>query len=293
VSAGSGSPGSRLGRRAIRALAARHGIRPRRAFGQNFLVDPNLARAIAASAGAGPGVRVLEVGAGLGSLTVALAEAGAEVLALELDRALLPALEEVCAPIPNVRVVAADALRVDWDELLGGGRWTMASNLPYNVAVPLLLDVLERVPAIRRYVVMVQREVGARLVARAGTEPYGAVSAKVAYLAEATLERSVPPAVFWPQPKVGSVLVALVPRDPPVPTPREVLFPLIDRAFAERRKTLANALRRMGLDAAGAAEVLGRAGLSSRVRAEDLSLEELARVAEALPADLLAEVEGG
>lgn len=277
-SASPGSPGLGLG--ALRDLAARHGIRPTKALGQHFLADPNLARRIAALAGAGPGERILEVGAGLGSLTVALAAAGAEVLAVEVDRALLPALREAVAPFGHVRIAEGDALRMDWASVLGPGRWKMASNLPYNVAVPLLVGLLERVPAIESYVVMVQREVGERLAARPGQEGYGAVSVRVAYRAEAEVLRRVPPSVFWPRPKVESVLIRLTPRRPPVDAPADRLFRVVDEGFAERRKTMRNALRRLGLDPADAEGVLARCGLDPRARAEELSLQDFARIAE-------------
>ena len=271
-----------LGRRDIRDLADRHGIRPTKALGQNFLVDPNLARAIADLAGAAPGARVVEVGAGLGSLTVALAAAGASVLAIEFDRNLVPALREVVADLPDVRIEVADAMRADWRALLGDGPWTFASNLPYNVAVPLLITLLEGVPAIAAYVVMVQREVADRLVAGPGTEAYGAVSAKVAWLADATFLRAVPPDVFWPEPKVASALVRLVPRAPRAATPRAALFRVIDEGFAQRRKTMANALRRLGLDAAAAAALLVAVDVEPRTRAEDLALDDFVRITDAL-----------
>ena len=272
------------GRRAIRDLAARHGVRPTKALGQNFLVDPNLARAIAVSVGAAPGVRVLEVGAGLGSLTLALAEAGAEVLALEFDRNLVPALREVLATLPagRVRLEVTDAMRADWATLLGPGDWRMASNLPYNVAVPLVLDLLATASRISRYVVMVQREVGDRLVATPGADAYGAVSAKIAYHADAAMLRTVPSAVFWPEPKVGSALVGLTPHAPRVATPRAALFRVIDEGFAQRRKTMGNALRRLGLDAATAAATLEACDVAPSARAETLDLTAFARLADAL-----------
>ncbi|MFM8999526.1 MAG: 16S rRNA (adenine(1518)-N(6)/adenine(1519)-N(6))-dimethyltransferase RsmA [Actinomycetota bacterium] len=272
------------GRRAIRDLADRHGIRPTKALGQNFLVDPNLARAIAASVGAAPGVRVLEVGAGLGSLTVALAEAGADVLALEFDRNLIPALGEVLAGLPEgrVRLEVGDAMRADWAALLGSGDWRMASNLPYNVAVPLVLDLLATAPGISRYVVMVQREVADRLVAAPDADAYGAVSVKVAYHADASLLRAVPPTVFWPEPKVGSALVALTPHAPRVSTPRAALFRVVDEGFAQRRKTMGNALRRLGLDAADAIATLAACGVATTARAETLDVAAFSRIADAL-----------
>ncbi|HEX9122447.1 MAG TPA: 16S rRNA (adenine(1518)-N(6)/adenine(1519)-N(6))-dimethyltransferase RsmA [Actinomycetota bacterium] len=282
ASSTSGSRGSGPGRSALKALARRHGIRPSKTLGQNFLADPNLARAIVSDAGVGPGDRVVEVGAGLGSITVPLAAAGAEVVALEFDRALADALAEVLAPYPNVRQEAGDALRVDWDAVLGEGDWKMVSNLPYNIAVPLLLDMLERVPRIREYVVVIQREVGDRLVASAGDEAYGAVSLRVAYRARAALVRRIPPEVFWPRPKVGSVLVRLTPQAPPVNADPDVLFLVIEEAFGERRKTMTNALRRLGLEPVLATRILKTGGVDPSTRPEDLALEDFARIAEAL-----------
>lgn len=235
-----------------------------------------------ADAGIEEGDRVLEVGPGLGSLTVALAARGAEVLAVELDRALLPALEEVLAPFPRVRLEVGDALRMDWEAALPAGEWTMVSNLPYNVAVPLLVDMLDRAPRIREYLVMVQREVGERLTAQPGEDAYGAASVRVAYRARAELVRRVPADVFWPRPKVESVTVRLTPRPAPVDVDRAALFRVIDEGFAERRKTMRNALRRLGLDGPSAERVLADNGLEPDVRAERLGLPEFARIAEAL-----------
>jgi 16S rRNA (adenine1518-N6/adenine1519-N6)-dimethyltransferase len=242
-------------------------------------MDPNTARLIAAAASCGPGERVLEIGAGLGSLTVALAAAGASVLAVEFDRGLVPALSEVVSDLDSVEVLAEDAMSVAWPDVLTGGPWKMVSNLPYNIATPLVLDMLEADLPIDLYLVMVQREVGERLAAVPGDEGYGAVSVKTAYLSEASLVRRVPPTVFWPRPKVESVLVRLIPRSaPPVDASREVLFRVVEEGFAQRRKTMANALRRMGLSVAGATAALERCGLASSVRAEELSLEDFARL---------------
>jgi 16S rRNA (adenine1518-N6/adenine1519-N6)-dimethyltransferase len=272
-----------LGAGAIRELAARYGIRPSKGLGQHFLVDPNLARAIAAEAGAGPGVRVVEVGAGFGSLTVALAAAGAQVLAVEFDRGLLAALGEVVHGLDGVRVLPADAMKLDWRAELGDGSWTMASNLPYNIATPLVLDLLERAPGIERFVVMIQREVGQRLAAGPGEEGYGAVSVKVAYRAAARVVRRVPPTVFWPRPTVDSVIVRLdrlpvagADVDP------QALWRVVDAGFAERRKTLRNALVRLGVDRGRAGEMLERSGVEPGARAEELGLSDLARVAQAV-----------
>lgn len=235
-----------------------------------------------ADAGVRAGEPVLEVGAGLGSLTVALAETGAEVVAVELDRALVPALREVLGPFVNVRVEVGDALRMDWDDVLGRSDRRMVSNLPYNVAVPLLVGMLERVHQIREYVVMVQREVGERLAARPGEKAYGAVSVRVAYRAEARVIRRVPATVFWPRPNVESVLVRVTPRPAPVDVDPAVLFRVVEEGFAERRKTMGNALRRIGLDPSAAMRIMAACGLEPEVRAERLSLADFARIADAL-----------
>jgi 16S rRNA (adenine1518-N6/adenine1519-N6)-dimethyltransferase len=221
---------------------------------------------------------VLEVGAGLGSLTVALAGAGARVLAVETDRGVATALEEVVARLPNVRVVVTDAMRANWDALLEHGPWAMVSNLPYNVSVPLLLDLLEGVGAIDRFLVMVQLEVGERLVAGPGDPSYGAVSVRVAYQADARSVRRVPADVFWPRPRIDSVLVALGRHDPPVDVDRAALFRVVDEGFRERRKTMSNALRRLGLDAGTASDAMGASGLDPSTRAERLGLPEFATI---------------
>jgi 16S rRNA (adenine1518-N6/adenine1519-N6)-dimethyltransferase len=273
-----------LGRRALQDLAGRHGITPRKALGQHFLADPNTARAIARDAGAEPGTRFLEVGAGLGSLTVALARAGAEVLALETDRRLVDALLELVGSWPTVRVVHADATQANWAVLLDDGPWRMASNLPYHVAVRVLLDLLEGASEVDPFVVMVQREVGDRLAAGPGDPAYGAVSLKVAYRSSVRVLRRVGPSVFWPEPKVESIVLRLDRRSPPVATPRPVLFQLVEEGFRQRRKTMASALVRLGHGRDRVTAVMDRAGLDPRVRAETLGLEDFSRLAEALGA---------
>lgn len=277
--------GAALGAGALRALAERHGIRPRRSLGQHFLLDPNLARAIASDAGVGPGDHVVEVGAGLGSLTRALAETGAEVLAIEVDRGLLPALEESIGGIERVRVLHADAMGWEWIERASEAGTVLCANLPYNVATPLVLETLERAPRIVRLVVMVQREVGERLAASPGDDAYGAPSLRVAYRATASLVRRVPPEVFWPRPKVASVVVRLDRlAQPSVAVDETRLWRVVDAGFAERRKTIRNAVRRLGLSPEAADRVLGDAGIEPSTRAETLSLHDFARLAERVPA---------
>jgi 16S rRNA (adenine1518-N6/adenine1519-N6)-dimethyltransferase len=239
------------------------------------VADPNTVRRIVRLAGVGPGDRVLEVGAGLGSLTLALAERGVEVTAVERDRHLLPVLRSLVEPA-GVRVVEGDALSVDWHEVLRGERpWVLVSNLPYNVAVPLVLDLLRRVPDVERMVVTVQREVAERLAAGVGEKAYGAVSVKVAYRATASVLSRVPSTVFVPRPKVESALVAIdrLPS-PSVEVDEHRLFALVEAGFAHRRKMLRRALSGLVSEQAFVA-----AGVSPESRAEDLDVHAWGRLA--------------
>jgi 16S rRNA (adenine1518-N6/adenine1519-N6)-dimethyltransferase len=213
---------------------------------------------------------------------VALAAAGPSVLAVEFDRRLVPALEEATVGLPSVRLLQADAMRLDWTAVLGEtGPWTLCANLPYNIAVPLVLDTLAEVPAIDRWVVMVQREVGERLAAAPGHEHFGAASLRVAYRATASVVRRVPTSVFWPRPKVDSVVVRLDRLEaPPVSTDERALWRVVDGAFAERRKTMRNALRRIGLDGDEADAALAAAGVEPNARPEQLGLDRFAALAD-------------
>jgi 16S rRNA (adenine1518-N6/adenine1519-N6)-dimethyltransferase len=276
-----------LSPREVRALLDEHGLTPSRALGQNFVADPNTVRRIARLAQVGPGDRVVEVGPGLGSLTLALAETGASVTAVELDRHLLPILRKVVEPA-GVRVVQGDAMTLDWNALLGGGAdagaaggpWSLVANLPYNIATPLVLDLLAGVPAIGRMLVMVQREVGERLAAGVGDKAYGIPSVKVAYYAEASVVGRVPPTVFVPQPRVESVLVRLVRRDqPPVDADPEPLFRLVTAGFNQRRKML-----RRSLAGLVGPDDFARAGVRPEARAEELSLADWDRLVTAVVA---------
>jgi 16S rRNA (adenine1518-N6/adenine1519-N6)-dimethyltransferase len=259
----------------VRRLLDTYGLAPSRARGQNFVVDPNTVRRIARLAGVGPGDRVVEIGAGLGSLTLALAETGASVTSVEIDRYLVPLLREVVEP-KGVTVVEGDAMALDWHGLLGDEPgWSLVANLPYNVATPLVADLLDEVPQISRMLVMVQREVGERLAASVGDDAYGAVSVKVAYWAEASVAGLVPPTVFHPKPNVDSALVRIVRRpEPAVDAPRERMFQLVRAGFGQRRKML-----RRSLSGLVGPEAFEAAGVRPEARAEELDVAAWGRLA--------------
>ena len=260
----------------IHELLGAGGLAPRRDLGQNFVADPNTVRRIAQLAGVGPGDHVVEIGAGLGSLTLALAETGAAVTAVEVDRGIVPVLRQVVADQPHVRVVEVDATTADWPALLSGSAtWTLVANLPYNVGTPLVCDLLDGVPAITAMLVMVQKEVAERFAAEPGTKQYGAVSVKVAYWARAKVVATVPPSVFVPRPNVESALVRIERRTPPA-TPPEPLFDLVRRAFQQRRKML----RRSLADVVTPAQ-FARAGVAPEARPEELGLSDWCRLTDA------------
>lgn len=253
------------------------GLRAKRALGQNFVVDPNTVRRIARLARVDDNQNVVEIGAGLGSLTLALAETDARVIAVEVDESLLPLLNENVGHLPNVSVVHADAMKIDWSHLLADSDdWALVANLPYNVATPLVADILDFVPQVKHMLVMVQKEVGERFCAQPSTEAYGALSVKVAYHARAQVVGLVPASVFLPRPNVESALVEIVRHESPVDTtidPRH-LFSLVKMGFAKRRKMLRGAL-------AGRVtpEDFERAEIAPTSRAEELTVHDWIRLA--------------
>ena len=261
----------------LRALLAAHGLEPSRALGQNFVADPNTVRRIVRLADLAPGAQVVEIGAGLGSLTLALLEAGAAVTAVELDRHLVPVLREVVEPA-GATVVQADAMTLDWSALLGPPDplhpWVLVANLPYNIATPLVLDLLASVPQIERMLVMVQLEVGERLAAGPGTRTYGIPSVKLAWWAEARVVGKVSPTVFVPPPRVESALVDIRRRSPDGDdTERQAVFALVEAGFQQRRKML-----RRSLAGIVAPEVFAAAAVRPEARAEELSLADWRRL---------------
>jgi 16S rRNA (adenine1518-N6/adenine1519-N6)-dimethyltransferase len=272
-----------LGPVEIRERADALGVWPTKTLGQNFLHDANTIRRIVRTAELAPGERVLEVGPGLGSLTLGLLDAGHPVTAVEIDPVLARALPATVAdrvPGAELSVVEADALRV---RELPGDPTALVANLPYNVAVPVVLTLLAGFPGLRTALVMVQAEVADRLAATPGSKVYGVPSVKAAWYASATRAGAVGRSVFWPAPNVDSGLVRLVRRDPPPTTAsREQVFAVVDAAFAQRRKTLRAALAGLASSAAAAEQALRAAGVDPTARGETLDVAAFARVAEAL-----------
>ncbi len=271
-----------LGPGDIRQLARRLGIRPSRRLGQNFVTDAGTVRRITALADLGPADVVLEVGPGFGSLTLPLLAAAGRVVAIEVDPTLACELPQtVAARAPGLagrlEVVTADAARVR--DLPGPPPTVLVANLPYNVAVPVVLHLLATAPSLRRGLVMVQAEVADRMSSPPGSRIYGVPSVKLAWFAEVRRAGPVPRTVFWPEPRVDSGLVAFTRREPPPGAAREEVFAVVDAAFAQRRKTLRAALAPWAGSAAAAEQVLRQAAVDPALRGESLGVAEFARIA--------------
>ncbi len=248
-------------------LLNRHSLRADKRFGQNFLVERGYLERIVQAVGFRPGETVYEVGTGLGTLSRALAEAGAKVISLEMDRRLEAVHKETLAGL-EVEVIWGDALAFDWKKVLPQSLF--AGNLPYNIATPLITALLLS-NRFRRIVVLVQKEVALRMTARPGTAAYGLLSLRVQYHAQVQRLVDLPPGAFFPPPKVTSSVVCLTPNAKP---DHPALFRLIEAAFAQRRKTLLNALKAKGYDPEQVAQALRALNLSPQVRGEALSLQQ-------------------
>jgi 16S rRNA (adenine1518-N6/adenine1519-N6)-dimethyltransferase len=274
-----------LGPAEIRDLAGRLGVRPTKTLGQNFLHDGGTVRKIVRIAGLKPGERVVEVGPGLGSLTLGLVEAGASVVAIEIDPVLagqIAGTVKARFPDADFEVVLSDAM--DVTTLPGEPPTALVANLPYNVAVPVLLTMLQRFDSLERVLVMVQAEVADRIAAVPGSKIYGIPSVKAAWYASARRAGTIGRNVFWPAPNVDSALVQLERREPPSTTAsRERVFAVVDAAFAQRRKTLRAALSTLFGSGAAAETALRAAGVDPSARGETLVVEQFARIAEQLP----------
>jgi 16S rRNA (adenine1518-N6/adenine1519-N6)-dimethyltransferase len=272
---------------AVRGLAEALGMRPTKSLGQNFVVDGGTIHRIVRASGVGEADRVLEIGPGLGSLTLGLLQTGADVVAVEIDGRLAGALTETVrahAPgaVPRLQVLHADAMTIEPGQV--GEPTALVANLPYNVSVPVLLHVLATLPTVVNLLVMVQAEVADRIVAPPGSRTYGVPSAKAAWYASARRAGSVGRTVFWPVPNVDSALVRLERREPPsTSATREQTFAVIDAAFAQRRKTLRAALAGWAGSAAAAEEALRAAGVDPTARGERLEVAQFAAIAEQRP----------
>lgn len=275
-----------LGPADVRALAARLDLRPTKQRGQNFVIDANTVRRIVRESGVGPDDVVVEVGPGLGSLTLALLEVAGRVVAIEVDEKLAGLLPETIAEhapaqADRFEVVLADAMRVD--AVPGPPPTALVANLPYNVSVPVLLHLLALLPSLERGLVMVQSEVADRLAAAPGSKVYGVPSVKAAWFADVRRAGAIGRNVFWPAPNVDSGLVAWTRREPPATTAtREQVFAVVDAAFAQRRKALRGVLRSLAPSEAVDA-ALAAAGIDPLARGESLTVDDFVRIAEGLP----------
>jgi 16S rRNA (adenine1518-N6/adenine1519-N6)-dimethyltransferase len=274
-----------LGPAEVRELAARLGVRPTKALGQNFVHDPNTVRRIVRAAALEPDDVVLEVGPGLGSLTLALLPMAATTYAVEIDPVLagaLAATADLYEPdhAGRLRVINRDALTVGLADFATAPT-ALVANLPYNVAVPVVLHLLATLPGLRHGLVMVQKEVADRLTAPPGSRVYGIPSVKLAWYAEVRQAGKVPPAVFWPVPNVDSGLVAFTRRDPPAAVDRRLVFAVVDAAFAQRRKTLRAALAGWAGGPDAAERILRAAGVDPGARGEALAVDRFAAIATA------------
>lgn len=276
-----------LGAADVRALAARLDLRPTKQRGQNFVIDGNTVRRIVRESGVGPDDVVVEVGPGLGSLTLALLEVAGRVVAIEVDDKLASLLPETIAShapdqADRFEVVLADAMRVA--AVPGPPPTALVANLPYNVSVPVLLHLLALLPSLERGLVMVQAEVADRLAAEPGSKVYGVPSVKAAWFADVRRAGAIGRNVFWPAPNVDSGLVAWTRREPPTTdVPRERVFEVVDAAFAQRRKALRGVLRSLAPSEAVDA-ALAAAGIDPLARGETLTIDDFVRIAEGLPA---------
>jgi 16S rRNA (adenine1518-N6/adenine1519-N6)-dimethyltransferase len=276
---------SLLGPAEVRATAARLGVRPTKRLGQNFVIDPGTVRRIVTLADVGADEVVLEIGPGLGSLTLGLLGAARRVVAVEVDPVLASELPRTVAEhalglLGRLAVVQADAAQIE--AVPGEQPTALVANLPYNVAVPVVLHLLATVPSLTRGLVMVQSEVADRMIAPPGNRVYGVPSVKLAWFASARRAGAVSRTVFWPVPNVDSALVAFTRQEPPdAGVSREAVFAVVDAAFSQRRKTLRGALARWAGSATAAQEVLRAAGVDPADRGERLTVADFARIARA------------
>ncbi len=263
------------------------GLRMSKKLGQNFLIDARIVQGIVEAAEIEPGDRVLEIGPGIGTLTQGLAEAGADVTAVELDKKLPTVLKETLKAYDNVRIVPGDILKVNIPEIMGDAPFKVAANLPYYITTPILMTLLERRLPITHMVTMVQKEVAERMTAKPGSRIYGALSVAVQYYTEPQIVLDVSPRSFIPAPEVMSVVVSCrVRKEPAVAVQDEKLFfRVVKAAFGQRRKTLMNALKGGGFSKEAVRDALEQSGIDPTRRGETLTLEKFGRLADAFAAE--------
>lgn len=267
----------------VHYICKRFDIKMSKKLGQNFLIKRGIVDEIVHAAELTPGEPVLEVGPGIGTLTQGLAQSGADVTAIELDRRLLEVLDTTLASYDNVRIIHGDVLKLDVPSIMNHKPFKVVANLPYYITTPIIMSLLESKLPIERLVVMVQKEVALRMVAKPGTKDYGALSVAVQYYTEPDIVLDVPPKSFLPAPAVTSSVIRCVLRDkPPVDVIDEKLFFRVVKAgFAQRRKTFANTMKTTGLSKDRIEELLAKANIDGRRRGETFTLQEFADVANA------------
>ena len=259
-------------------------LRASKRLGQNFLVDANIVRGIVDAAGAKPGDKILEIGPGIGTLTQGLAESGADVTAVELDKKLPAVLAETLAGYDNVRIVPGDILKVNIPEIMGEGPFKVAANLPYYITTPILMELLEKHLPISILVTMVQKEVALRMIAKPGSKAYGALSVAVQYYTKPHIAFDVPPRSFIPAPEVDSVVIVCDVREKPAVEVKDerMFFKVVKAAFGQRRKTIANAMKGAGFTKDAIEVAFTKSGIDSGRRGETFTLKEFAALADAL-----------
>lgn len=267
----------------VKYVCNRFGIRMSKKLGQNFLINRNIVDGIVAAAEINEGEAVLEVGPGIGTLTQGLAQSGADVTAIELDKRLLEVLEHTLDQYDNVNIIQGDVLRLPITEIMGNKSFKVVANLPYYITTPIIMSLLESNLDIERLVVMVQKEVAERMIATPGGKDYGALSVAVQYYTEPEIVLDVPPQSFLPAPAVNSAVIRCILRkEPPVDVKDEALFfRTVKAAFAQRRKTLSNTMKTAGLSKEEIAEILKNANIDGKLRGETLSLDDFAKIANA------------
>ncbi|WP_296953783.1 16S rRNA (adenine(1518)-N(6)/adenine(1519)-N(6))-dimethyltransferase RsmA [uncultured Dialister sp.] len=270
-------------RQVVQYIIRRFGIHAKHKLGQNFLIRPDIVAAIAEAAELGPGIPVMEIGAGIGTLTQALAETGADVISFELDQGLERVLSHTLEHYPNIRIIYKDVLKADLKEILGNREWRCAANLPYYITTPILLSLIQSELPISLFVFMMQKEVADRILAIPGSKDYGALTLAVNFDCTAERVLDIPSSAFIPRPQVTSTVIKLRRRSRPAVDvkDRKLFFGLIRMGFGQRRKVFTNAMKAGGIPAEWIQSILEKAGIDGKRRGETFSIEEYGRLADA------------